>query len=147
MLLISCTNVRIVFVQMYKESVMAKKQLPALSPSEMEILRLLWKLETGTVQDVCDNLPQKRQISYATVQTLLRRLEKKGYITHQTKGRAYIFIPSVKCEEVIKRTVGDFVEKLFGGDPIPLMMHLANSVKFKDKDVKRLKQLIEKEDS
>ena len=57
---------------------MTRKNLPALSPSETEILRLVWQLEKATVQEVCEKLPAKRKITYATVQTLLRRLEKKG---------------------------------------------------------------------
>ena len=53
---------------------MTQKKLPALSPSETEILRLVWQLDKATVQDICNKLPTKRKIAYATVQTLLRRL-------------------------------------------------------------------------
>ena len=57
---------------------MYKKPLPALSPAETEILRLVWQLEAARVQQMCDALPADR--AYATVQTLLRRLEQKGYV-------------------------------------------------------------------
>jgi len=57
---------------------MTRKTLPTVSPAETEILRLVWQLDKATVQDVCNKLPAKRKIAYATVQTLLRRLEKKG---------------------------------------------------------------------
>ena len=123
---------------------MPRKSLPALSPAETEILRLIWQLGSGTVQQVCDKLPPKRQIAYATVQTLLRRLERKGYITHETKGKAHVFSPAAEREEVIKRTVGDFVDRLFGGDPVPLMLHLANHSRLDAEDIKRLRKLIEK---
>jgi BlaI family penicillinase repressor len=132
---------------MYKEIAMTKKQLRALSRAETEILALLWGLGKGAVQDVCDILPSKRQIAYATVQTLLRRLESKGYVTHEVKGKAYVFRPSIKREEVIKRTVGDFVDRLFGGDPVPLLLHLANHSGLNPADVKRLKKLLEREES
>ena len=59
---------------------MTKQQLPKLSPTETEILRFVWDLNKATVQEVCENLPTRRRMSYATVQTLLRRLEKKGYL-------------------------------------------------------------------
>ena len=59
---------------------MTKRNLPSVSPAETEILRLVWQLDKATVQNVCDKLPAKRKITYATVQTLLRRLEKKGYL-------------------------------------------------------------------
>ena len=122
---------------------MAKRKIPALSPAETEILRLVWLLNKATVQQVCDKLPGKRRITYATVQTMLRRLEKKGYIKHHIQGKAHVFFGVVKSEEVIKRSVGDFLDRLFGGDPVPLMQYLAEYGKIDADDITRLKQLID----
>jgi len=119
-------------------------KLPPLSPAETGILRILWELREGTVQDVCDHLPPARKVAYATVQTLLRRLESKGYITHDAKGKAHLFRPAAGRDEVITRTVGDFVDRLFGGDPVPLMLHLADHSGLKAEDLDRLKELIDK---
>ena len=123
---------------------MTRKTLPAVSPSETEILRLVWQLDKATVQDVCDKLPAKRKIAYATVQTLLRRLEKKGYLKHHTRGKAHVFFAAVKSENVIKRSVNDFLERLFGGDPIPLMQYLAEHGKIDVDDIEKLKRLASK---
>ena len=123
---------------------MVRKNLPALSPSETEILRLVWQLGKATVQEVCDKLPARRKIAYATVQTLLRRLEKKGYVKHRIRGKAHVFSPAVKREAVIKRSVGDFLQRLFGGDPIPLMQYLAEHGKLDADDIEKLKQLADK---
>jgi BlaI family penicillinase repressor len=123
---------------------MVRKNLPALSPSETEILSLVWQLDKATVQEVCDNLPAERKIAYATVQTLLRRLEKKGYLKHRIKGKAYVFIPAVKRDLVIKRSVSDFLQRLFGGDPIPLMQYLAQHGKINAEDIEKLKKLVDK---
>ena len=123
---------------------MTSRRLPALSPSETEILRLVWQLDKATVQEVCDKLPARRKIAYATVQTLLRRLEKKGYLKHRSRGKAHVFFPAVKREAVIKRSVGDFLQRLFGGDPIPLMQYLAEHGKIDAQDIERLKKLTEK---
>jgi predicted transcriptional regulator len=123
---------------------MTLKRLPALSPSETEILRLVWQLDKATVQQVCDNLPARRKIAYATVQTLLRRLENKGYLKHDARGKAHVFSPAVKKEHVVKRSVGDFLDRLFGGDPIPLMQYLAEHGKISGEDVERLRKLADK---
>jgi predicted transcriptional regulator len=122
---------------------MARQNIPALSPAETEILRLVWQLNKATVQQVCDKLPRKRKITYATVQTMLRRLEKKGYINHDIQGKAHIFFAAVKSEEVIKRSVGDFLDRLFGGDPVPLMQYLAEHGKIDSDDITKLKKLID----
>ena len=123
---------------------MVRKNLPALSPSETEILRLVWQLDKATVQQVCDKLPARRKIAYATVQTLLRRLENKGYLKHDVRGKAHVFFAAVKKEHVVKRSVGDFLDRLFGGDPIPLMQYLAEHGKINADDVEKLKRLTDK---
>lgn len=125
--------------------VMTKRKLPAVSPAETEILRIVWQLDKATVQNVCNRLPAKRKITYATVQTQLRRLEKKGYLKHQTKGKAHVFFAAVDSGDVIKRSVGDFLDKLFGGDPVPLMQYLAEHGKINADDIEKLKQLVSKD--
>jgi BlaI family penicillinase repressor len=120
---------------------MARKNLQALSPSETEILRLVWQLGQATVQEVCDKLPARRKIAYATVQTLLRRLENKGYLKHDVRGKAHVFSAAVKKEHVVKRSVSDFLDRLFGGDPIPLLQYLAEHGKINVEDIERLKKL------
>jgi len=52
--------------------------------------------------------------------------------------------PFLKKESVINRTIGDFVERLFGGDPVPMLQHLAKHGKITKEDVKDLNKLINK---
>ncbi len=122
---------------------MGKRKMRAMSPAETEVLRLVWQLGAATVQQVHDTLPEGRKIAYKTVQTLLRRLEEKGYLTHKAEGRAYVFCPAVKREAVVKRTVLDFLDRLFGGDPRPLMHFLAREGCIDAQDVEELKKLID----
>ena len=122
---------------------MGKRQLRAMSPAETEILRLVWQLGKATVQQVHEALPENRRVAYKTVQTLLRRLEEKGYLTHKTEGKAYVFCPAVKQEAVVKRTVLDFLDRLFGGDPRPLMHFLAREGHIDTEDVEELRRLID----
>ena len=126
---------------------MTHETLPALSPAETEVLRIVWQLGRATVQQALDHLPPDRRIAYATVQTLLRRLEKKGYVTHQVEGKAHVFEPAVRREDVIRRTVGDFVDRLFGGDPVPLLLHLADRTDLSAEDVERLRRILTGDES
>ena len=120
-------------------------RLRSLSPSETEILRLLWDAGSGSVQAIVDRLPADRKIAYATVQTLLRRLESKGYVRHRLVGKAHVFEPLEGKDKVIQSAVGSFLQRLFGGDAVPLVMHLARHGKLTMDDVKRLKKIIEEE--
>lgn len=113
-----------------------------MSPTETEILRLVWELSEATVQQIRDQLPSDRNLAYNTIQTLLCRLEQKGYLKHRVRGRAHVYAPSVKPKEVIKTTVGDFLGRLFGGDPKPLVQFLAEDGKIDEEDINRLRELI-----
>ena len=124
---------------------MTKRKLPAVSPAETEILRLVWQLDKATVQEVCDSLPVKRKITYATVQTLLRRLERKGSLKHHLRGKAHVFFAAVKSDKVIKRSVSDFLDRLLGGDRVRLRQYLAEHGKTKADDIEKLKRLTDKE--
>jgi BlaI family penicillinase repressor len=123
---------------------MAKKKLPAMSRTETEILRLVWQLNEATVQQIRDRLPADRSLAYNTVQTLLCRLEQKGYLKHREKGRAHVFSTLVEPQQVIRTTVRDFLGRLFGGDPKPLVQFLAEDGKIDEEDIKRLRELIKK---
>lgn len=123
---------------------MGKGKLRAMSPAETGILRLVWQLDTATVQQIQEALPAHRKVTYKTVQTLLRHLEDKGYLTHKVEGKAHVFCPAVKREAVVKRTVLDFLDRLFGGDPRPLMQFLVREGHINAQDIEELKRLIDK---
>jgi BlaI family penicillinase repressor len=123
---------------------MTRRKRPAMSPSETEVLRLVWDAKEATVQKVYEALPANRKVTYVTVATLLRRLEEKGYLKHRIRGKAFVYTPAVKKEEVINRTIGDLVQRLFGGNPVPLMQHLALHSEISDEDIERLRDLAKK---
>jgi predicted transcriptional regulator len=122
---------------------MTQKNLIPLSPSETEILRIVWELECPTVQAVCDALPEHRDIAYATVQTLLRRLEKKGYVAHRNEGKAHVFHAKVQQKDVIGSAVKSFVDRLFGGDAVPLVQFLAENRDITRADIDHLNKILE----
>jgi BlaI family transcriptional regulator, penicillinase repressor len=123
---------------------MSKSKRPAMSAAETEILRLVWDSREATVQQVYEALPTNRKVTYVTVATLLRRLEEKGYLKHHVRGKAFVYAPTAKKEDVIRRTISDLVERLFGGNPVPLMQHLAQHSGITDEDIERLKELAKK---
>jgi BlaI family penicillinase repressor len=123
---------------------MTKRKRPAISPAETEVLRLVWDSKEATVQQVYDRLPADRKVTYVTVATLLRRLEEKGYLKHRIRGKAFVYFANAKKEEVIKRTISDLVQRLFGGNPVPLMQHLALHSKISEEDIKKLRRLAKK---
>jgi len=97
---------------------------PPLSKGEMEVARAVWQLGEATVGQVHQALPNDRGMQYATVQTYLRRLEAKGYVRTRRDGRNKIYRAKVDPSQVIQETVDDLTARLFGGETLPLMLHL-----------------------
>jgi BlaI family transcriptional regulator, penicillinase repressor len=115
----------------------------ALSKGEMEVARVLWQLGRGTVRQVHEAFPAVRKIDFTTVQTYLRRLETKGYVSGQMSGRTRVYSPKVKPHKVITQTIDDLVERLFGGETLPLMRHLIEDRGISDADLAELRKLID----
>jgi BlaI family transcriptional regulator, penicillinase repressor len=121
---------------------MSAKELASLGDAEAEVLQLLWSLKEATAQQIWEHLPREREIEPGTVQTMLRRLREKGYVKHRVEGKAHVFLPAVKPERVLSKTIGDLLNRFFGGDAVPLVMHLAESRRISSADLKRLEALL-----
>lgn len=117
---------------------------PALSKGEMEVARVLWGLKKATVREVHEALPAQRQMDFATVQTYLRRLDTKGYVKADLDGRTRVYAPRVRPATVIRETVGDLVDRLFGGETLPLMRHLIEDGQVSSEELTELRKLIDR---
>jgi predicted transcriptional regulator len=113
------------------------------SKAELEIARIVWDLGGATVRQVLEALPAERRLDYKTVQTFLRRLEAKGYLTSKRDGRTSVFRARVRPAQVIRETVADLVDRLFDGEALPLVEHLITDRKLTSEDIDKLRQLID----
>jgi predicted transcriptional regulator len=117
---------------------------PALSKGEMEVARVLWDLKSATVRQVFEAFPADRRIDFTTVQTYLRRLETKGYVKATLDGRTRVYSPRVKPQTVIRETLDDLVDRLFGGEALPLVRHLIEDRGISDTDLAELRELLDR---
>lgn len=117
---------------------------PALSKGEMEVARVLWKIGPAGVRQVHEAIIADRPVDFATVQTYLRRLETKGYANSRLEGRMRIYSAKTKPKTVIRETVDDLVERLFGGDAMPLVRHLIEDRGIGDRELAELREMIDR---
>ncbi|MFO0944273.1 MAG: BlaI/MecI/CopY family transcriptional regulator [Pirellulales bacterium] len=115
----------------------------ALSKGEMEVARVLWEVGPAAVRQVHESLSKEREMDFATVQTYLRRLEVKGYASSKLQGRTRIYSAKTKPQTVIRDTVNDLVDRLFGGNTLPLMKHLIEERGINQSDIDQLRRLID----
>jgi BlaI family transcriptional regulator, penicillinase repressor len=122
---------------------MARKRSPALTDAEARVMSVLWQRETATVGDVVAALQKGRQANYSTVQTILRILETKGYVTHEKVARAFVYRPAVDERQARQRALRHLVTRLFNGSPSLLIVNVLEDDAIDPSELKRLKKLIE----
>lgn len=115
-----------------------------LSKGELQVARILWELGRATVRQVHDALPADRKIDFTTVQTYLRRLEAKGYARARLTGRTRVYAPKVQPRTVIRETLDDLINRLFGGETLPLMRHLIEDRGISDDELTELRELLDR---
>jgi len=119
---------------------MAKR--PALARSELEVAQIVWKLGRATVREVFEAMPSERDLDFKTVQTYLRRLEAKGYVQTRREGRNNVYAPRVRPSQVVRNLVDDFVNRIFGGQPFPLVQQLLEQRELSDEEIDRLQDTL-----
>ena len=110
----------------------------------METLSLLWEVMPATVRQVFEAQPESRAMDFATVQTYLRRLEKKLYASSTLTGRLRVYKAKAKAKTVIRDTVDDLVQRLFGGETLPLVKHLIEDGGINKEDISELRNMLKK---
>jgi predicted transcriptional regulator len=119
---------------------------PVLTPNELAIMNVVWRLKTATVRDIWEHLRQRRTIAYTTVMTMMRILEGKGYITKSTGERAYVYKPAKSRDQVVGSMVRDFLDRVFDGAPNQLLLHLARNNRLTPAQRRIVQQLIDEAD-
>lgn len=107
---------------------MARRATEDVTDTELAILQVLWDQGNATRRQITDALyPGGGESHYATVQNLLGRLERKGFVRHERTGSALSFAATVDRDELIRRRLQSVADKLCGGAVAPLVMNLVRS--------------------
>jgi len=120
---------------------MARKPSVALTDAEARVMAVLWRTRTATVADVVGGL--EARVSYSTVQTILRILETKGYVTHEKVARAFVYHPVVDEHQARRRALRQLVGRLFDGSPSLLVLNVLDDEELDAGELARLKKVIE----
>ena len=122
---------------------MPRKPSAALTDAEARVMAVLWRTRTATVADVVAALRDTAAVSYSTVQTILRILESKGYVTHEKVARAFVYHPLVDERQARRRALRQLAGRLFDGSPSLLVLNVLDDDELEAAELARLKKLIE----
>jgi predicted transcriptional regulator len=121
---------------------------PAISDAEMEVLKELWARPAATVREVAAALEAqgRPRRAYTTVQTLLQRLEAKGYVACDKAGSVNVYRAAVSRDELLGRRLRELAEELCGGTASPLLLALVGAGRFSRDDLRRCRELLDRLD-
>ena len=123
------------------------KKQPQLTPLELQIMQVLWELESANVQAVQERLPGSTRLAYTTVQTMLNVLHRKGRVKRVLHGRAYEYQPLLSQEKAESHAVRDMIDRLFGGSVDGLLMSLVKARQLDPKSLKKLNRMLEEHEA
>ena len=113
-----------------------------LTEQELEIMKVVWELNTATVRDVYEALLRHRKIAYTTVMTMMNILEEKGYLKKRPADKAYVYRPAQPKARVIRAMVQEFVARVFNGSAQPLLVQLVKDRRLSPQDLEKLARTI-----
>jgi predicted transcriptional regulator len=108
---------------------------------ELDIMAVLWERGPSTVADVRDRLHD--DLAYTTVLTILRTLEEKGHVGHESEGRAYRYHARVGRGEARVSALDRITRKLFAGSTETLLTHLVSDQELSDEQLQRIRDLLD----
>lgn len=115
-----------------------------ITKAQEDLLKALWEIREGAISDVLDILEDPKP-AYNTVATVIKVLEKKGYVSHKTFGKTHVYYAVVSKKEYAQHLLKDTFKGLFNGS---LNLMVSSFVKNKDvslRELEELKEMLEKE--
>ena len=91
-----------------------------ITKAQEDILKALWEIGDGAVSDVLEGLPEPKP-AYNTVATVIKVLEKKGYISHKTYGKTNVYFPVVTKKDYANHVLKETFKGLFNGSVNQMM--------------------------
>ena len=121
---------------------------PRVTETELQILDLLWDRPAQTIRSLCEAIYEDAAPSrYATVRSLLERLEKKGWVQRDRSGYKHLFSAARNRSDFIGRQIQGVADAVCQGSVAALLGQLAQSGSLTAKDRRQLRRLIDAEDA
>jgi predicted transcriptional regulator len=106
-------------------------------------MRVLWRQGPSTVAAVVDAVADGNPPAYNTVQTMMRILERKGFVSHRKQGRAFVFHPLIDQTHARRNVLRHVLDRFFDNSPGTLMLSLLEQEEVPTVEMRRLHELIQ----
>ena len=123
---------------------MARKPSATLTDGELRLMRVLWRQGPSTVAAIVEAVDDASPPAYNTVQTMMRILERKGFVSHRKNGRAFVFEALVDESRAQKNAIRHVLDRFFDNSPGTLVLSLLEHEDVPDAEVRQLRELIQR---
>lgn len=101
-------------------------------------MHVLWDIEKGLVKDIIDRLPEPKP-AYNTVSTIVRILERKGFVDHEALGKTHQYFPRITLNEYRRGFLKSFVNRFFGNSYQEMVSFFASDRKITIQELEEMK--------
>lgn len=117
--------------------------LRELTKAEEQVMQVLWQLQKANVHGIIEQLPEPRP-AYNTVSTIVRILEQKGFVGHESVGRAHFYHPLVEKDAYREFAMGNLMKGYFSGSISKMVSFFAEKENLDMNEVDEIKRIIDK---
>ncbi len=121
---------------------MANRPSRKPTPSELEILRVLWERGPSTVREVHEALSAKKPIGYTSVLKFMQIMTTKGTVRRDEERRAHVYEAVQPAEKTKRQLAADVLQRVFGGSASQLMMHTLAGRKTSPEEIEAIRRLL-----
>ncbi len=123
---------------------MKRKSMENLGPLQKVIMDVVWDLGEATGRQIQARIQKKKKkIAYTSVMTIMRRLEKAGWLKHRQEGQTYFYQPTSSQGQEKTRTVRKVIDLIYQGESRLLFEHLIEEDDLSDEDLSALRKIID----
>jgi BlaI family transcriptional regulator, penicillinase repressor len=113
-----------------------------ISESEWQVMTVAWEKAPVSAAEVVEALTRQKGWHSRTTRTLLDRLVKKKALKIRSEGKPNLYEPLISMEAAVRQQSQSFLERVFGGEPVSMLLHLLGEAKLSKQDIKKLKDML-----
>ena len=122
-----------------------REKLPGLlTDVELEFMTALWEAKVGSVRDILSNLAADRGLAYTSAATIMRILEKKGFVSSEKSGKTLVYRPELSKDAYQMRSLKNLSEKLFDNTPESLVARMVDDAGLSQESLEEIRALIDR---
>jgi BlaI family transcriptional regulator, penicillinase repressor len=113
------------------------------TPSELEILHILWSRGPSTVREIHDVMSESKDLGYTSALKLLQIMTAKGLVTRAEEQRAHVYEAALPAEKTKQQMAADVLQRVFRGSASQLMQHALSGKRSSKKEIEEIRRLLD----